>query len=250
MIGLDAAGKTTVLYKLKLGEVLNTIPTIGFNVETVQYGRTSFTVWDVGGRGGARPLWRHYCQNSSAVILVVDSTDRERLDDTLEYANSVKSELHYLLTLPDLAGLPLLVLANKQDLPNAMSVKEVASRLELDKICDRQVYSQSCCAKSGDGLYEGLDWLDNAIHNKLTTKDQSAKSGDAIKQPVDRADQTNKFAFEYRQAPASKAESTAANSQNSNQTREQTTDILITRTEMESQVESQSRRSEVDLADD
>merc|ERR1711945_50216 len=62
MVGLDAAGKTTILYKLKLGEVVTTIPTIGFNVETVEYKNISFTVWDVGGQDKIRPLWRHYYQ--------------------------------------------------------------------------------------------------------------------------------------------------------------------------------------------
>ncbi len=59
-----AAGKTTILYKLKLGEVVTTIPTIGFNVETVQYKKIEFTVWDVGGQDKIRPLWRHYFQNT------------------------------------------------------------------------------------------------------------------------------------------------------------------------------------------
>merc|ERR1712149_70790 len=73
MVGLDAAGKTTILYKLKLGEVVTTIPTIGFNVETVEYKNISFTVWDVGGRDKIRPLWRHYYQNTQGIIFVVDS---------------------------------------------------------------------------------------------------------------------------------------------------------------------------------
>ena len=64
MVGLDAAGKTTILYKLKLGEIVPTIPTIGFNVETVEYKNISFTVWDVGGQDKIRPLWRHYFQNT------------------------------------------------------------------------------------------------------------------------------------------------------------------------------------------
>ncbi|KAH1000362.1 hypothetical protein HUJ04_000275 [Dendroctonus ponderosae] len=64
MVGLDAAGKTTILYKLKLGEIVTTIPTIGFNVETVEYKNISFTVWDVGGQDKIRPLWRHYFQNT------------------------------------------------------------------------------------------------------------------------------------------------------------------------------------------
>ena len=67
MVGLDAAGKTTILYKLKLGEVVNTIPTIGFNVETVEYKNISFTVWDVGGQDKIRPLWRHYFQNTQGM---------------------------------------------------------------------------------------------------------------------------------------------------------------------------------------
>ena len=75
MVGLDAAGKTTVLYNLKLGEVVTTIPTIGFNVETVEFKNVSFVVWDIGGQKKIRPLWRHYYQNTSAVVYVVDSSD-------------------------------------------------------------------------------------------------------------------------------------------------------------------------------
>uniref|UniRef100_A0A8C6P8M0 ADP ribosylation factor 5 n=1 Tax=Nothobranchius furzeri TaxID=105023 RepID=A0A8C6P8M0_NOTFU len=81
MVGLDAAGKTTILYKLKLGEIVTTIPTIGFNVETVEYKNICFTVWDVGGQDKIRPLWRHYFQNTQGLIFVVDSNDRERVAD-------------------------------------------------------------------------------------------------------------------------------------------------------------------------
>lgn len=76
---MDAAGKTTILYKLKLGEIVTTIPTIGFNVETVEYKNICFTVWDVGGQDKIRPLWRHYFQNTQGLIFVVDSNDRERI---------------------------------------------------------------------------------------------------------------------------------------------------------------------------
>jgi len=81
MVGLDAAGKTTILYKLKLGEIVTTIPTIGFNVETVEYKNISFTVWDVGGQDKIRPLWRHYYQNTQGVIFVDDSNDRDRVGE-------------------------------------------------------------------------------------------------------------------------------------------------------------------------
>ena len=90
MVGLDAAGKTTILYKLKLGEVVTTIPTIGFNVETVEYKNISFTVWDVGGQDKIRPLWRHYYQNTQGLIFVVDSNDRDRID-------AARDELHRML---------------------------------------------------------------------------------------------------------------------------------------------------------
>merc|ERR1712144_52821 len=110
MVGLDAAGKTTILYKLKLGEVVTTIPTIGFNVETVEYKNISFTVWDVGGQDKIRPLWRHYYQNTQGIIFVVDSNDRDRIDDNSnnESGNSAKEELRDAV---------LLVLSNKSDLP-------------------------------------------------------------------------------------------------------------------------------------
>ena len=80
MLGLDAAGKTTIVYKLKLGEVLNSIPTIGFNVETVEFKNIKFNVWDVGGQDKIRTLWRHYYPNTQGLIFVVDSSDRARVD--------------------------------------------------------------------------------------------------------------------------------------------------------------------------
>jgi len=152
MVGLDAAGKTTILYKLKLGEVVTTIPTIGFNVETVEYKNISFTVWDVGGQDKIRPLWRHYYQNTQVIIFVVDSNDRERAEDARE-------ELHRMLNEPELSDAVLLVFANKQDLPKAMKPADVAERLGLSALRTRVWHIQGCCATTGDGLYEGLDWL-------------------------------------------------------------------------------------------
>lgn len=156
MVGLDAAGKTTVLYKLKLGEIVTTIPTIGFNVETVKYKNINFTVWDVGGQDKIRPLWRHYYQNTEGVIYVVDSNDRERIDEAA-------LELQKVLREDELRDATLLVLCNKQDLPNAMSVAEVTDKLGLHSLRSRQWYIQATCACSGDGLYEGLDWLSQAM---------------------------------------------------------------------------------------
>jgi len=159
MVGLDAAGKTTILYKLKLGEVVTTIPTIGFNVETVEYKNLSFTVWDVGGQDKIRPLWRHYYQNTQGIIFVVDSNDRDRIDDSNDYEHSAKEELNRMLAEDELRDAVLLVFANKQDLPNAMKVQEVTERLGLNKLRNRQWFIQGASAPMGDGLYEGLDWL-------------------------------------------------------------------------------------------
>ncbi|KAG9457703.1 hypothetical protein H6P81_002211 [Aristolochia fimbriata] len=159
MVGLDAAGKTTILYKLKLGEIVTTIPTIGFNVETVEYKNVSFTVWDVGGQDKIRPLWRHYFQNTHGLIFVIDSNDRDRILEA-------KDELHRMLSEDELRGATLLVFANKQDLPKAMSVSEITDKLGLHSLRQRRWYIQSACATSGEGLYEGLDWLSSNITTK------------------------------------------------------------------------------------
>jgi len=164
MVGLDAAGKTTILYKLKLGEVVTTIPTIGFNVETVEYKNISFTVWDVGGQDKIRPLWRHYYQNTQGIIFVVDSNDKERVDGNSNNSEaSAKEELHRMLAEDELRDAILLVFCNKQDLPQALSVAEVTERLQLNTIRNRAWYIQATCATTGDGLYEGLDWLSNTL---------------------------------------------------------------------------------------
>ncbi|KAI8874229.1 putative ADP-ribosylation factor 1 [Ramicandelaber brevisporus] len=159
MVGLDAAGKTTILYKLKLGEIVTTIPTIGFNVETVNYKNINFTVWDVGGQDKIRPLWRHYFQNTQGIIFVVDSNDRERISEARE-------ELNRMLNEDELRDAILLVFANKQDLPNAMNAAEITDKLGLQGLRGRTWYIQATCATSGDGLYEGLEWLSQTIKQR------------------------------------------------------------------------------------
>ena len=84
MLGLDGAGKTTILYKLAIGEVVTTAPTIGFNVETVQYENIQFNVWDVGGQEKLRRLWKKGFHNTDGVIWVIDSTDSERIETSRE----------------------------------------------------------------------------------------------------------------------------------------------------------------------
>ena len=159
MVGLDAAGKTTILYNLKLGEVVTTIPTIGFNVETVEYKNISFTVWDIGGQDKIRKLWRYYYMGINAIIYVVDSNDHERVSVAQE-------ELSVMLSEPDLRDAALLVFANKQDLPNSLSVSDISTKLDLHSMRNRKWFIQSTCATTGHGLYEGLDWLARALSEK------------------------------------------------------------------------------------
>merc|ERR1712224_100934 len=122
MVGLDAAGKTTVLYNLKLGEVVTTMPTIGFNVEEVEYKNLNFTVWDIGGQDKIRKLWRYYYQGTDGAIFVVDSSDRDRIEDA-------RQEFFKMLNEDEMRDAVLLVFANKQDLPGAMDAAEVTDKL-------------------------------------------------------------------------------------------------------------------------
>ena len=157
MVGLDGAGKTTILYKLKIGEVVTTTPTIGFNVETVEFKNTSFTVWDVGGQNKIRPLWQHYYFDTQAIIFVVDSNDRERIEEA-------RYELMAILPEDSVRNKFVLVLANKQDIPNAMTASDITSKLELSSIKNiKKWHVQATSAINGKGLVEGLEWLSNHL---------------------------------------------------------------------------------------
>ncbi|CAF1371813.1 unnamed protein product [Didymodactylos carnosus] len=167
MLGLDAAGKTTILYKIKLNENLQTIPTIGFNVETVQPCRgVSFTVWDVGGQDKIRQLWKHYYQGTEGLIYVVDSNDRERIAES-------KSELHEILKSPEMTHVPIVVIANKQDLKDAMSCSDIVQKLGLNELNGKnRWYIQSACAINGDGL------LDSMLEMSRLIKEYRKSNGD------------------------------------------------------------------------
>ena len=106
MVGLDAAGKTTILYKLNIGEVLTTIPTIGFNFVITEYKNITFILWDVSDHCKIRLLWRHYYHNAQGIIYVVDFNDKERIEEARE-------EIHCLLTDDELKDACLLVFENK-----------------------------------------------------------------------------------------------------------------------------------------
>ena len=165
MLGLDAAGKTTILYKLKLNETVTTIPTIGFNVETVSPTKNlTFTVWDVGGQDKIRPLWKHYFQGTEGLIYVVDSNDPSRMEES-------RTELYEVLKDLESEKIPILVLANKQDLPLALKVCAVTEKMGVHQLQGRPWHIQGTCAMTGDGLYEGIE-----AFGKMVTEYQQNKT--------------------------------------------------------------------------
>jgi|Transcript_1273 ADP-ribosylation factor-like protein 1 len=156
VLGLDNAGKTTILYRLQVGTVVSTIPTIGFNVETLTYKNIKFQVWDLGGQTSIRPYWRCYYPNTQAVIYVVDSSDPERVGTS-------RQEFHAILEEEELAEAAVLVFANKQDVPGALSELQITEGLGLAEIKNRQWAIFKTSALKGEGLWEGMEWLSNTL---------------------------------------------------------------------------------------
>src|SRR6195952_5047613 len=152
----------------QIGEVVTTIPTIGFNVESVTYKNLNFNVWvcssswsygqyliecqDLGGQTSIRPYWRCYYANTAAVIFVIDSTDIDRLGTASE-------ELAAMLNEDELKDAALLVFANKQDQPGAKGAGEISEALRLGELRDRNWSIVACSAVDGSGVDEGMDWL-------------------------------------------------------------------------------------------
>lgn len=153
MIGLDGAGKTTILYRFKLNETLTTIPTVGFNVETLSPMKgLTLTVWDMGGQDRMRPLWRMYLRGTDGVIFVVDSADRERIPEARE-------ELMRVLDTQEMKHVPLVVIANKQDLRGALDTDQLSKWLGLNDMHSRRWIIQDACATSGHGICESMESL-------------------------------------------------------------------------------------------
>lgn len=151
-LGLDNAGKTSCLKALSEEEITHIMPTQGFNVKSVKSSGFTLNVWDIGGQKSIRPYWKNYFDNVDALVYVIDSADRKRVDET-------GVELNKLINEDELSSLPLLVFANKQDLVNALDPKEIAELLTLHNIRDRQWTIQACSAKDQTGLSEGVQWI-------------------------------------------------------------------------------------------
>lgn len=169
LLGLDSAGKSTLLYKLKLSKDIVTIPTVGFNVETLEWEkRLSLTVWDVGGQTRMRSVWDHYCEHTDGLVYVVDSTDRQRLEDS-------RREFEHILKNEHMKNVPVVLLANKQDVPGALTAEDITRMFKVKKLCcNRNWYVQPCCAINGDGLTEGLRKVAEFVKSHMKSRDTLA----------------------------------------------------------------------------
>ena len=152
ILGLDNAGKTTLLYQMQCGEVKMTVPTLGFNVESVKYENLTFQMWDLGGQSEIRPYWKCYYPKTNAIVFVIDSSDKERID-------IAKQELFLLLQEDELKGVPIAILANKQDIDGVLSDIEISEKMGLSEIKNRQWAIFKTIAKTGKGLDDAFKWL-------------------------------------------------------------------------------------------
>ncbi|GAB2233431.1 hypothetical protein Droror1_Dr00002654 [Drosera rotundifolia] len=170
ILGTDKAGKTTLLEKLK-ELYLNLeslppdriVPTVGLNIGRIEVGNTKLIFWDLGGQPGLRSIWEKYYEEAHAVIYVVDSSCPSRFEDS-------KSALEKVLRHEDLQGAPLLILANKQDLPEAVAAEELARYLDLKKLDERVYMFEAVSAYDGRGIKESKDWLVDAMERSKRTQ--------------------------------------------------------------------------------
>ncbi|XP_029425516.1 ADP-ribosylation factor-like protein 3 isoform X1 [Nannospalax galili] len=151
LLGLDNAGKTTLLKQLASEDISHITPTQGFNIKSVQSQGFKLNVWDIGGQRKIRPYWRSYFENTDILIYVIDSADRKRFEETGQ-------ELTELLEEEKLSCVPVLIFANKQDLLTAAPASEIAEGLNLHTIRDRVWQIQSCSALTGEGIQQPIKY--------------------------------------------------------------------------------------------
>ncbi|KAJ5637576.1 ARF/SAR [Penicillium lividum] len=151
IVGLEGAGKTTILQQLKSDGITTDFPIPGFGVKKIEHKNITLTAWNMDVRNEIRSLGRNYFHNTEGIIFVVDSSDPR--------IYQARAELEFLLQQDELKKALLLVVANKQDLADAMSSTEIYETLDLQNVRQNNWYIQSASATSGDGLPEGLEWL-------------------------------------------------------------------------------------------
>jgi small GTP-binding protein len=156
ILGMQNAGKTTILYRLSLGQLVKTTPTIGSNMEELQYENVKFQAWDLGGQESTRSVWDIYYMNTDGVIYVIDSQDENNYEES-------KNQFHKIIKNSALKNATILIYANKQDLPGAKSVEQIIKDYQLDNIKNHSWKIQSCSATRGEGLIEGLKWLSEQL---------------------------------------------------------------------------------------
>ncbi|GKT34352.1 putative multi-domain containing protein [Aduncisulcus paluster] len=160
ILGLDNAGKTTTIKRIKGEDVDKISPTVGFTITSFDFLSFKLNIWDVGGQRTIRSYWRNYYEKTDGIIWVVDCSDRRRIE-------SCQKEFFELLAAEKLEGASLLVLANKQDIAGAMTPKEVVKHLKLDDVKRRHWRVQKASAMTGFGLKEGFDWLVDDISKRI-----------------------------------------------------------------------------------
>lgn len=162
ILGLDNAGKTTVMKKISGQSIHEISPTVGFNIQSLEFNGYMLNMWDVGGQKSIRTYWRNYFESTDGIIWVVDSVDRWRLEEC-------KKQLREVLGQEKLAGSSLLILANKQDLGGALSFEEIEKYLDLNNsdISGRHWTIIGCSAFTGDGLINGFEWIVSDIASRI-----------------------------------------------------------------------------------
>ncbi|KYQ89077.1 ARF-like protein [Tieghemostelium lacteum] len=156
ILGLDNAGKTTILKKFNDEDITTISPTLGFNIQTLTYAGYKLNIWDIGGQKALRSYWRNYYEENDAVIWVIDSSDIRRIEDC-------KLELKKLLEEEKLAGASFLIFANKQDLDGSLTTDEISKNLDLESLSTHHWTIKGCSAVTGKGLEEGIEWVVNDI---------------------------------------------------------------------------------------
>ena len=187
IIGLDAAGKTTIMKRILRSEYTLSKPTFGVNIEVYRYRTLEFVVWDLGGHAPIRKtLWKKFVTKAQVIVFVVDAADKKRF--------TLARDVFYESLENTEPNAPILFLANKSDKEDAASSVDVMEALELNKMIrgDRPFNLFRCSALTGDGLFTAWDWLVDVVAKDKAiptwhVKIYSAVAFDANGQELDHA---------------------------------------------------------------